>query len=480
MKKTNVKSKMARRFLCAILCLAMICGSVFMTSCNEEEPADVVEESTEKETLEIEAVYELNENGKVEVLVFNTDAPRGTKITKKMLDTIEMDPDNLPRNVVGDTAEVTGKYTTKDFYAGDYVIAKRVSKDKPLNLDDNIIKQEIAKSDSDYLVVTDYISANTGEDLYDSLQSLINKNPGRTLYFPDGEYVISRSLVTSSEPKSSVSFYFSSAATLRAASDWKEEDGKNALIALGAVKMVNDIRTPGSNFFVMGGIFDGNGKADGISIDAGRETLIKGVVIVNVRYGVYIKEGTNNTSSDSDVDDVTIVCNGRPSSVGIKAIGVDNTFTDIRISNAQTGFQIKGGDFVTNCTVEGIKTSSMEVIGFACNYSSAYFSNCTAVDCTIAYDLKGARGFFKQCTALWPSNLGDKHVAFRATTLKSSIMGCRADFVDNTVTNIFLEATSDAGTGGVVSPIYDTSLISAQDKTLVYLAPDTEIVDIGN
>ena len=478
MKQTNLKSKIARRFLCMILCLMLICGSVFMTSCNEES-AEAGEQSTEKETLEIQPVYELNENGKVNVLVFNTDVPMGTKISKKMLDTVEMDPNNLPRNVVSDFGMVTGKYTKKDFYSGDYVIASRVSDTRPVILDEQTIKQKIDKSDNDYIVVTDYISANTGEDLYSSLQSLITKNPGRTIYFPDGEYVISRSLVTSSEPKSSVSFYFSSGAILKASDDWSEEDGKNALIALGAVKMVNDIRTPGSNFYVMGGIFDGNGKADGISIDAGRETLIKGVVIVNVRYGVYIKEGTNNTSSDSDVDDVTIVCNGRPSSVGIKAIGVDNTFTDIRISNAQTGFQIRGGDFVTNCTVEGIKTTSMEVIGFACNYSSAYFSNCTAVDCTIAYDLKGARGFFKQCTALWPSNLGDKHVAFRATALKSSIMGCRAEFVDNNATNVFLEATNTEGTGGIVSPVFDVSLVSASDKTQAYLYPDTDIINIG-
>ena len=474
MRQTNVKNKMAR-LLCAFLCLTLICGAVFMTSCNQEEPSDTdeVEQGSESET-----TYVLNENGKVEVLVFNTDAPRGTKITKKMLDTVEMDPENLPRNVVTESAEITGKYATKDFYAGDYVIAKRVSGTKPLEINDDTIRQEITKSDSEFLVVTDYVKPNTGKDLYSSLQLLINRNPGRTLYFPDGEYIISRSLTTTSEPESTVSFYFSSGAILKAASDWREEDGKNALIALGAEKMVNNIRLPGSNFYVMGGIFDGNGKADGISIDAGRETLIKDIVIVNVRYGVYIKEGTNNTSSDSDIDDLTIVCNGRPSSVGIRAVGVDNTFTNIRISNAQTGFEIRGGDFVANCTVEGIKTDNFEIVGFACNYGSAFFSNCTAIDCTIAYELRGARGFFKQCTALWPSNFGTKHVAFKATTFKSSIVGCRAEFVDDSATNIFLMTTNDKGNGGVVSPIFDTSLISASDKTQVYLHPDTNIIDI--
>lgn len=470
---------MPRRLLCAILCLTLICGSILMISCNGEEPtATDLANGTDNATSATETVHELNENGKVNVLVFNTDTPIGTKITKKMLDTVEMDPDNLPKNIVSDISKVLGKYTARDFYAGDYVVAKRVSKDKPLLLNDDTVKQEIAKSDSDFIVVTDYVAANTGEDLYDNLQLLINRNPGRTLYFPDGEYVISRSLITSSDPSKSISFYFSSGATLKAADDWKEEEGRNALIALGAIELVNNIRVPGSNFYVMGGIFDGNGKADGISIDAGRETLIKDMVIVNVRYGVYVKNPTNSSSSDSDVDDVTIVCNGRPTSVGIKTNAYDNTFTDIRISNAQTGFQLKGGDFVANCTVEGIKTDNFEIIGFACNYGSAFFSNCTAIDCTISFDMKAARGFFKQCQAIWPSNFGDKHVAFRATKLRSSIIGCRADFVDNNATNLFLEATSIEGTGGVVSPIFNEALVSASDKTQAYLYPGTGIVGI--
>ena len=308
MRQTNVKNKMAR-LLCAFLCLTLICGAVFMSSCNKEEPTDTDATDEVEQGSESETTYELNENGKVEVLVFNTDAPKGTKISKKMLDTVEMDPENLPRNVVTESAKVTGKYATKDYYAGDYVIAKRVSGTKPLEIDGDTIKQEITKSDSEFLVVTDYVKPNTGEDLYDNLQMLINKNPGRTLYFPDGEYVISRSLETCSDPNKSMSFYFSSGAVLKAADAWRNTGELRALICLGCVEKtpVNDIRTPGSNFYVMGGIFDGNGKADGISIDGGRETLIKDVVIVNTRYGIHIKDGTNNKSSDSDIDDVTII-----------------------------------------------------------------------------------------------------------------------------------------------------------------------------
>jgi flagella basal body P-ring formation protein FlgA len=121
-----------------------MCGAIFMTSCNsgDEGAVDLDDKVEEKETLEIETVHELNENGKVEVLVFNTDVPAGTKISAKMLDTVEMDPDNLPRNVVSDAKKVRGKYSKKDFYKGDYIIENRLQDSKPLELNDETIKQE--------------------------------------------------------------------------------------------------------------------------------------------------------------------------------------------------------------------------------------------------------------------------------------------------------------------------------------------------
>ena len=38
-----------------------------------------------------------------------------------------------------------------------------------------------------YVIITDYVKANTGEDLADALQNIIDSNPRKTIYFPDGE-----------------------------------------------------------------------------------------------------------------------------------------------------------------------------------------------------------------------------------------------------------------------------------------------------
>ena len=55
-----------------------------------------------------------------------------------------------------------------------------------------------------YVVVTDYIEANTGKDVSDALQKLILDNPHRTIYFPDGEYVIAKPICTPANPKNAV------------------------------------------------------------------------------------------------------------------------------------------------------------------------------------------------------------------------------------------------------------------------------------
>ena len=292
MKKNAKAIALSRRLLCALLCIAFLLGIAMLTSCNSD--ADSAEEESDgAATGQSKDEFTLDENGMVDVLVFTADAPMGTRLTAKNTEVVKMDPTNLPRNVVTDPTDARGKYTGKDFFAGDYVIKNRISKTKPLDTNEELLNQDIARTNNEYIVVTDFIKANTGEDLYDNLQMLINRNPGRTLYFPDGEYLISHPLETSSKPASSTSFYLSGGAILRAHEDWKADGTKRALICFGSLSDENNIRTPGSNFYVMGGVLDGRGRADGVSVDSGRETLIKNVVIVNVRYGIHIKDGIN-------------------------------------------------------------------------------------------------------------------------------------------------------------------------------------------
>lgn len=452
----------AYRILCILLVITLVLGVFTMTACNSDDKADATEQVTEQAT---EPQEEL-----AEVVVFKKDVVKGTRMSSKSLEVVEMPKENLPPNVVSSIGEVSDMYITRDFCKGDYLRTGYLVSSKDMIPHSHLVNKTIDTCTDDYLTVTDYVRADTGEDLYIVLQELIDKNPGRTLYFPDGEYVISEGLITSSEPSMSNSFYLSSGAVIKAADSWEKSNTRRALICLGAKANVNNIKTPGSNFFVMGGLLDGNGIADGVMIAAGRETLIKNVVMVNVVSGIYIGYGTNNGSADADIDDVTIVGNGKFNSTGVAMSGCDNTVTNLRISNVGMGIAVAGGTFVSNCTVENT-AKIKNAVGFSFG-GSAWVSDCVSVDFETAFSLSGSVGFFKQCNALWNTDIGDdEQIAFSTpeSNLGSSLIGCKAYFNELKVQKYFLKSKVGGG-GAVISPIFDSSLVCDDDLTKEYIA----------
>jgi hypothetical protein len=457
-----------------LLCAALLMGAVFLGSCggNAEEAGEQTESETELPMLE--HGHTLNKNGLVDVVVLNRDIKKGQKISVDLLEIVEVSAENLPSNVVSKRSAVLDKYALRDFYEGDYIMSSWLVDERAMIPHDHLIKKPIETVDADYVTVSDYVYPNTGEDLYIPLQELIDKNPGRTIYFPDGEYVISQSLLTSSRPADSISFQLSSGATLKAAEYWESDGTNRALISLGSYEKVNDITTPGSNFSVMGGVLDGNGIADGVAIAAGRETLIKDVVIVNVHYGIHVKQGTNGNSADADVDDVTIIGNGDFDSVGVCFSGDDNTISNARISNVKYGMVLSATTFVSSCVVEntmGARGTAGYLIG-----GRSYLSDCISINFDTAFEISGV-GYAKQCSAIWTVDEGEKHVAFLTARLKFMIHGCKAEFISDKRENFFLVAYED-GYGGVVAPIYDPSLIAKGDMTQYYLSDGTSVLDI--
>ena len=189
-----------------------------------------------------------------------------------------------------------------------------------------------------YVVVTDYLSAHAGKDVSDAIQQIIAANPNRTIYFPDGVYILSKPIVTPAEPTKSVALDLSNYAILLASEGWNHDE---ALVRLGGKDEANNIYLPGSNYYLQGGNIDGRGVAKGISIDGGRETVIRDTSIKNELVGIHIKRGANNGSSDCDIAGVNLVGHNTPESVGVLVEGFDNTFTNMRIASVQVGFQLR-------------------------------------------------------------------------------------------------------------------------------------------
>ena len=105
-----------------------------------------------------------------------------------------------------------------------------------------------------YVVITDYVSANTGRDVSADIQKVIDDNPMRTIFFPDGEYILGKPICTPANPKNAVALHLSNFAVLKASDDWSESE---AMVRLGASEPYNTITITGSNYYFSGGVIEG-------------------------------------------------------------------------------------------------------------------------------------------------------------------------------------------------------------------------------
>ena len=55
-----------------------------------------------------------------------------------------------------------------------------------------------------YLIATDYVCADGKTDVSDGLQQLIDSNPNRTIFLPDGTYLLGKPILTPAHPEKSV------------------------------------------------------------------------------------------------------------------------------------------------------------------------------------------------------------------------------------------------------------------------------------
>ncbi len=318
------------------------------------------------------------------------------------------------------------------------------------------------------VVVTDYVKANSCCDVAAELQKLINENPNKTLYFPDGEYLISQPLKTSANPVRSVHLELANYAVIKACDDWQSDD---AMIMFGAAEPFNDIDTNGSNYGINGGIVDGNGKASGISIDSGRETRISNVSLKHVKVGIRIKYGANNCSSDADVRDVNIVGTGKKDSVGVIVEGADNTFTNMRIASVYVGVEVHfGGNFFRCIHPLYIFTPELEgkyddSVGFWDHASGNWYDTCYSDQFATGFRMEAKTvSNYINCYCFWYNNDVRLHRGFHAVDKFNSLMsGCKVEFCSSKPENSYITVANKGGAGIISHPIMKDKY--ATDKT---------------
>ena len=288
------------------------------------------------------------------------------------------------------------------------------------------------------LCVTDFVAADTGADVADALQALIDANPNRTIYFPDGEYLVSHSLCTPADPAKSVDLQLANYAVIKASEDF--EGG--AVIRLGGKDPYNTTARAGSNYGLTGGVIDGNNVADGVSIDSGRETKVQNTAIKHTVTGLHIKYGANSGSSDADIRDINIIGNSAADSVGMLIEGYDNTFTNIRIGYVRTGVVMRSaGNSLTN--IHPLYQIGWDLYEGSCGFveesGNNLYTYCYSDQFQIAFKITGdGRSVYDNCFAFWWSGQGGSCTGFlvEGDSFNATVSNTRIDFrgdTDNTV-----------------------------------------------
>ena len=311
-------------------------------------------------------------------------------------------------------------------------------------------------------LVADNIPRDCITDASDAIQQLIDENPNRTIFFPDGVYRLGKPICTPADPAKSVSLQLASFAVFQASPDWDSTEG---MVRLGGIHPANNIFENGSNYFFSGGIVDGNNVANGISIDGGRETVIRDTSIKHVVMGIHIKHGANSGSSDSDISGVNITCTGTKDSVGVLIEGADNTLTNMRICRAHVGVRIKtGGNALQN--VHPLYSGNYSDYDDACAFwdenTNNWYYYCYSDQYGIGFRVADCcRSQFTGCFAYWYGPGGGIHTVVKADKRFNALFdNLRVGFRFPEVKSIVLDAGEEGGFGVFNRLIVTESMVS--------------------
>ncbi len=320
------------------------------------------------------------------------------------------------------------------------------------------------------VVVTDFVAADGRTDVADALQKVIDTHPNRTIYFPDGTYLLSKPIATPAEPTLSVDLQLSNYAILKAAPGWTNDE---AMVRLGGIHPANNIRTPGSNYSFTGGIIDGSDVAKGLSIDSGRETKVRCVSIKNVLVGLHIKHGANGNSSDSDIADVNIVGNGATNSVGVFIESCDNTLLNMRIAGVLVGVKLTGsGNLMQNLHPLYAYRASLNAaysnsVGFL-DMGNNHYRCCYSDHFSTGFVLNG-RSILDSCIVWWygkpEHGKGKRRTGIKAPrAFTSHVTNLTIGFKGALALNTVLEVGKDGGKGFLLNPMFNESLVNETNK----------------
>ena len=376
MKNTkNILFRLIGLLLCAVMLFAVV-------SCTQTPEAEEGEDisDTEAETEPVETM---------KVVVFSVKSVKGNILNKYRLELADVPVTDLPIDPITNIDDAIGKYLLEDANKGTCVSASMLGLMDPLVSAHGI--------GNDYVLITDVINANTDiKDMSDIIQKAIEENPGKTIYFPDGKYQLSKTVVIPSDPSKSVSFRLSNYARFLPSDDWKAEN--TALIQYGDANSAKTQSGDHSDYF-MGGIIDADGRLTAIEVNGGGRLLISNVSIKNSKIGIHLKPN----AAYNDIENVNVTSPNTRETKGIFVEGTNNTFLNMRIYRVLVGAHLTGGDNVLiNIHPLFSGTNTLDSIGFHDQSTGNRYSICYSDQFTIGFKLDSqTRSYFDMCYMYW-------------------------------------------------------------------------------
>jgi hypothetical protein len=444
----------------------------FLVSCNKnEEPAG---DNSGAGTEEKVTVVRLKENIKY-----------GSKVTEAKIEEVQVNKADLPEGTILNKDDVLGKFTTTEMYAGEYFLPVKLADKRPTNVDENgdtVVEDDgiINFLDAGYVMVTDYLKPDTGADVSEAIQKLIDENPNRTLYFPDGVYLLSKPITTSADPAKTVSFKLSNFAHFKAMDTW--ETRSEPLFKLGATDMTDEFASATYHYSLEGGILDGTDKADAIWVMGAGNVSIRYSSIKNTVVGIHVKandaEGNGPTV---DVHTVNIVGSGTVDSYGVVLDTNDNTLTNMRIASNLIAIKLTGSEnFLRNLHPLFIFESplnSAEVykqsVAFYDEGKQNFYDNCYNDQfATGFYFSKGTASIMDCCFNYWYSEKYAVHNSYVCEGQFNGIIRYSSSDVGHadkgTECNFLL--VGEAGGKGTIDTVYfNPEKVSENDASKDYL-----------
>lgn len=301
-----------------------------------------------------------------------------------------------------------------------------------------------------YVSVADFVRPDSGRDVTATLQRVIDENPNRTIYFPDGEYLISATLKTPAQAGKSVKLVFSDYATLKA--DAKTFPAGAPLLSLGGEGAAETGTETPEVGGADGGIFDCNGVASGMEILPGRQTVVQHCSIKSALVGIRILRGEAGCATD--VSDLNITGNNAAESVGIVIEGSGNTLSNVRAGYVTVGVRLEaGGNTLSNVHPLFAMASEQydKSVGFFDRSGDNYYYYCYSDQYRIGFlfDTGAAASALVNCWSWWWSEAGGEAFALASNgkfnaVVTSLKVGFKAEIRDK---NVLVKAGAAGGTG---------------------------------